>query len=69
MLSRILFVADQISKDRCFNGVEELRQVAAGNLERAVFLVAKNKLHYVVKSGRVIEPMTVSVYNEYLGRE
>jgi predicted HD superfamily hydrolase involved in NAD metabolism len=66
-LSRILFVADQIAKDRRFDGVEELRQVAAGNLERAVFLVAKYKLQYTINKMRIIEPMTVAVYNEFLG--
>lgn len=69
MLSCILFVADQIAKDRSFDGVEELRQVASSNLERAVFLVAKNKLHYVINKRRIVEPMTVAVYNEFLGRE
>jgi predicted HD superfamily hydrolase involved in NAD metabolism len=69
LFSQILFVADQIAKDRNFAGVEELRQIAAGNLERAVFLVARNKLHYIVSKKRMIEPKTVAVYNEYLARE
>lgn len=69
MLSQILYVADQIAKDRCFDGVEELRQVAAGNLERAVFLVARNKLQHIISANQLIEPSTVAVYNEYAGKD
>lgn len=66
LLSRVLFVADQIARDRDFDGVEELRQAATVSLERAVLIVAKNKLMYVIAKQRVIEPMTVAVYNEQL---
>jgi predicted HD superfamily hydrolase involved in NAD metabolism len=67
-LSRVLFVADQTARDRDFYGVEELRQVAAASLERAVLIVARIKLIYVISKQRIIEPMTVAVYNEQLMR-
>lgn len=69
LLSRVLFVADQTASDRSFPGVDELRQVASVDLERAVFVVARNKLNYVIVKERIIEPMTAAVYNEYLMRE
>lgn len=64
-LSRILFVADQIASDREFDGVDKLRKAATENLDQAVLIVAGNKLKYVITKRRIIEPMTVEVYNEF----
>jgi len=66
MLSRILFAADQASADRDFDGVAELRQVAREDLVRACLLVAKHKLSYTLYKERIIDPVTVEVYNELL---
>jgi len=67
-LSCILFVADQVAADRDFEGIAELRQVAPANLARAVLMVSRFKLLYAVQRGRLVEPATVAVYNEYLSR-
>jgi predicted HD superfamily hydrolase involved in NAD metabolism len=66
MLSRILFVADQSALDRDFPGVAQLREIAQQNLEQAVAYVSRFKLQYALQRGRLVEPTTVAVYNEYL---
>ncbi|MBN2080920.1 bis(5'-nucleosyl)-tetraphosphatase (symmetrical) YqeK [bacterium] len=65
-LSRILFAADQASADRAFDGVDELRRVAREDLGRACLLVAMHKLRYTLYKERIIDPVTVEVYNELL---
>jgi predicted HD superfamily hydrolase involved in NAD metabolism len=67
-LGCILFVADQVADDRDFEGIAELRRVAPENLARAVLIVSRFKLAYAMQRGRLIEPVTVAVYNEFTGR-
>ncbi len=68
LLSRILYVADQMAADREFTGVVELREVARRDLNAAVLLVVKQKLNYVMSKNRPIEEQTVALYNELLAQ-
>jgi len=61
-------VADQAAAGRSFTGVEELRRVSEDNLDRAALMVAKHKLLYSVSRNTTVEPATIAVYNELLGR-
>ena len=67
-LSRILFVADQMSADRVFPGVHELRAVALEDLDLAVYLVSRNKLLHIIDRGQPVEDGTVDLYNSYRRR-
>jgi predicted HD superfamily hydrolase involved in NAD metabolism len=64
MLSQLLFVADQVAAGRSFEGVEQLRETARHDLLGACLHVAKHKLVYIVQKERLIEPVTVEVYND-----
>ncbi|MEZ5337542.1 MAG: bis(5'-nucleosyl)-tetraphosphatase (symmetrical) YqeK [bacterium] len=65
LLSRLLYVADYISADRQFPGVDEIRELAQRDLEAAVFAVARGKLASIIERGLSIEENTVALYNEY----
>lgn len=67
LLSKLLYVADQIADDREFEGVAELRTIAKVDLEQAVLEVSKNKLTYVLSKGRPLMSLTVDLYNSLLG--
>ncbi len=49
MLSRILYVADQVAADREFPGVEHCARLRPGGSGAAVLLVVKQKLNYVMR--------------------
>lgn len=66
MLSKIIYVADQIAQDRDHEGVEELRKAARSDLDQAAFLVARYKLMYIIGIGRFVDQNTLDSYNEYL---
>lgn len=67
-LSCLLFVADQLSADREFKGVAEVRELARRDLQAAVLQVVKHKLNYVMLKNRPIEERSVALYNEMLAR-
>lgn len=66
LLSKVVFVADQVAQDRRQGGVEELRAAARVDLDKAVFLVARYKLMYIIGISRFVDLNTLGVYNEYL---
>lgn len=66
LMDKILYVADFISDDRSFDGVEKLRQVAREDLDRAVFEGLQFSIHDLAQRERFIHPDTVAGYNGYL---
>lgn len=65
-LEKVLFVADFISADRTYPGVEELRRAAEKNLETVIvegiaFTVTERMAQHCV-----IEPQSIAAYNEAL---
>lgn len=66
LLDKILYVADYISDDRTFDGVERLREIAAQDLDRAVFEGVKYSITDLAGRERFLHPDSVNAYNEYL---
>lgn len=66
LLDKILYVADYISEDRSFDGVEKLRKVAAQDLDRAVFEGVKYSIADLTERERFVHSDSVEAYNEYL---
>lgn len=66
LLDKILYVADYISADRSFDGVEKLRKTAAQDLDRAVFEGVKFSITDLAGRERFVHPDSVEAYNEYL---
>jgi len=63
-LELILFVADYIEPGRKYPGVEEVRDVARVDLEKAAQIVLKNTIIHLANRGATIFPDTILAYNE-----
>ncbi len=64
LLEKIIYVADFISEERNFPGVERLRVTAFENLDDAVFAGLAFTLQDLVAKGKPVHPDTVAAYNE-----
>lgn len=65
-LEKILFVADFISADRSYNGVEEMRRRAEISLESAMAEGLRFTIEELAAAARPIHPDTLACYNETL---
>lgn len=65
-LEKIIYVADFISDDRSFSGVDRLRALAALNLDSAVFAGLEETIKDLVHDGSIVHPNTFNAYNEYI---
>jgi nicotinate-nucleotide adenylyltransferase len=63
---KILFMADYISADRTFEGVEELRKTAYEDLDEAVLLGCGYTIQDLSERYLTIHPDTVGAYNWYV---
>ncbi len=66
LLEKILFIADFISADRSYNGVEEMRKRAEISLEYAMEEGLRFTIEDLARECRPIHPDTVACYNEIL---
>ncbi len=62
-LSSIVFVADYIEDCRDYEGVEEIRKVAADSLEKAIVAGIDSTIRYILLKGRLLHPQTVATRN------
>lgn len=58
LLDKVLLVADMISKDRKYTGVEELRSLAKANLDAAVIETLRRTVEYVRRRGLALDEET-----------
>jgi len=65
-LDKVIYVADFISRDRDFDGVEAIRLKAAKGLEYAVFEGLQYTIKQLVREKFVIHPDTIGAYNQLL---
>lgn len=63
LLDKILFVADKIEPRRKFPGVDELRQLASQNLDRALLSCFDYAILQAVRRGELIHPRAVQSRN------
>ncbi len=66
LLEKIIFVADFISADRSYNGVEDMRKRAQLSLEKAMEEGLRFTIEELSRENRPIHPDTVACYNEIL---
>lgn len=66
LLEKIVFLADLISEERDFSGVEELRVLAAENLDRACLAALAVNIKHVVDKGFYIIGYTIDAYNWFI---
>lgn len=63
---KILFIADFISSDRNYNGVEEMRKKAEISLECAMLEGLSFTITELVESGKSVHPDTIDAYNDII---
>jgi len=59
-------LADFISEDRCFGGVDKLRALASFNLNDAVFAGLSDTIQELSHNNKIIHPNTLNAYNEHI---
>lgn len=66
-LEKVIFLADGISEERKYSGVNELRYIAEYSLDDAVFKEISGIISdELLRKGRLIHPDTVDAYNEFI---
>jgi len=66
LLEKIIFTADYIEPYRKqLPGLEEIRRAAYEDLDQAVYMILKNTLLYLQKTGAVIDTLTNETYEYY----
>ncbi|WP_163101874.1 bis(5'-nucleosyl)-tetraphosphatase (symmetrical) YqeK [Peribacillus alkalitolerans] len=67
LLEKIVFLADYIEPGRHFPGVEEVRDAAEEDLDKALLLSVRNTIIFLMKKNQRIYPDTFYMYNDILG--
>ncbi len=66
LLEKIIFIADFISAERVYDGVELMREKAARSLEEAIVEGLGFTIKDLISKGVLIHPDTVNAYNDAL---
>lgn len=66
LLDKVLFVADYISADRDYPGVERLRELAKSSLEEAIVEGIAFTVQETIRDRYVLDPQSLYAYNEAL---
>ncbi len=64
VLEKVLYIADFISADRVYDGVERMREKAAQSLETAMLEGLQFTIIELANAERTIHPDTLAAYNE-----
>ena len=65
-LDKVIFLADYIEPNRDFPGVDELRNVAKEDLNKAVLLGFDNTINHLIEQHLSIYPLTILGRNDVL---
>lgn len=66
LLEKIIYLADYIEPGRHFPGVEEVREMAKENLEKALIMAIKNTIIFLMKKNQTVYPDTFYTYNDLI---
>jgi predicted HD superfamily hydrolase involved in NAD metabolism len=65
-LEKIIFLADYIEPGRRFPGVDEVRETACRDLERAVLMAMDNTIRFLLERRQKVYPLTLLARNHML---
>lgn len=65
-LEKIIYLADYISAERSYNGVEDMRRLCRENPDAAIEYALVFGIPDLVSKGRVIHPDSLDLYNEII---
>jgi len=63
-LEKVIYLADYIEPGRHFPGVEEVREMAKANLDRALIKSIQNTIVFLLKKNQAVYPNTFYTYND-----
>ncbi|MFC3882996.1 bis(5'-nucleosyl)-tetraphosphatase (symmetrical) YqeK [Bacillus songklensis] len=63
LLEKIIYVADYIEPGRIFPGVQEVRELAKQDLDKALVQSLKNTITFLLKKNQAVYPDTIFTYN------
>jgi len=64
LLEKVIYLADYIEPGRHFPGVEEVRDLAKENLDKALIQSIKNTITFLMKKNQRVFPLTFNTYND-----
>lgn len=65
-LEEIVYLADLISEDRTYDGVEQMRQLCLTSINAAMLAGIRFSMETTLKKGGYLPPVTVEAYNQYI---
>lgn len=65
-LEEIVYLADLISEDRTYDGVEQMRQLCLTSINAAMLEGIRFSMETTLKKGGYLPPVTVGAYNQYI---
>ena len=68
LLEKIVFIADFISAERDYNGVEVMREKAARSLDEAIVEGLSFTIKDLIDAGRIVHTDTLDAYNDAIAR-
>lgn len=66
LLEKIIYIADFVSAERDYNGVEEMRRLSQKSLDEAAEFALRFCIPDLVKKATVIHPDSIAFYNEII---
>ncbi|MDE5768937.1 MAG: bis(5'-nucleosyl)-tetraphosphatase (symmetrical) YqeK [Oscillospiraceae bacterium] len=66
LLEEIIYMADMISEERDYKGVEKMRRLAQKNLDSAMLEALRDAISSVMKKDGLIPVYTIEAYNFYI---
>ena len=69
LLDKIIYLADLIEPNRNYPGVDELRDAAVEDLDKAVLMGLKFGIEHVLVTNRYLHPRTIEAWNDMLKAE
>ena len=65
-LDKVLFLADFISEDRDYDGVEQMRAATARSMEEGMDIALSFSITDLVERRKAVHPDTLDAYNELM---
>jgi len=65
-LDKIIYLADVIEPGRNFTGLDNIRQIAQNDLDKALLMALDQSIGYIVQRCGLIHPATIAARNEIL---
>ena len=68
LLDKIIYVADKIEEGRKYEGVEELRELAKTDINKAILKSINSTIQKCIRNNEKIHSLSIITRNEYIGK-